>query len=41
MVGLDPAQIKRAYLERNGSISVIPFEKQPAFGKIQGSDPAD
>lgn len=25
----DPAKIKRAYLERNGSISFIPFEKEP------------
>ena len=25
----DPSQIKRAYLERNGSISVIPFETEP------------
>jgi uncharacterized membrane protein YcaP (DUF421 family) len=25
----DPSKIKRAYLERNGSISVIPFEKEP------------
>jgi uncharacterized membrane protein YcaP (DUF421 family) len=25
----DPSKIKRAYLERNGSISVIPFENEP------------
>jgi len=25
----DPSKIKRAYLERNGSISIIPFEKEP------------
>jgi uncharacterized membrane protein YcaP (DUF421 family) len=25
----DPSKIKRAFLERNGSISVIPFEKRP------------
>jgi uncharacterized membrane protein YcaP (DUF421 family) len=25
----DPSKIQRAYLERNGSISIIPFEKEP------------
>ena len=25
----DPSKIKRAYLERNGSISIIPFDKEP------------
>jgi uncharacterized membrane protein YcaP (DUF421 family) len=25
----DASRIKRAYQERNGSISIIPFEKEP------------
>jgi uncharacterized membrane protein YcaP (DUF421 family) len=27
----DPSRIKRAYLERNGSISIVPFEKEPCI----------
>ncbi len=30
----DPAKIKRAFLERNGRISVIPFEKEPRILEV-------
>jgi uncharacterized membrane protein YcaP (DUF421 family) len=30
----DPSKIKRAYLERNGSISIIPFENEPRILEV-------
>jgi uncharacterized membrane protein YcaP (DUF421 family) len=30
----DPSRIKRAYLERNGSISIIPFEEEPRIFEV-------
>jgi uncharacterized membrane protein YcaP (DUF421 family) len=35
---IDPSQIKLAYLERNGSISVIPFKSEPRIVDVSVAD---
>lgn len=34
----DPAKVRRAYLERDGSISIIPFDKEPRVLDVRTED---